>query len=102
MNDETVLISPSKMCQNHTHTQGGGWYKTNEVNVRRQVTNSQMPMYCARVRPNGKWKDPSLCFVLFLVVVFVVVGVSVLRCRRLSVKKTSQTYRYSRGWCCCR
>lgn len=33
MNDETVLISPSKMCQNHTHTQGGGWYKTNEVNA---------------------------------------------------------------------
>lgn len=48
MNDETVLVSRVKGAKhNHTHIQGDCCYKTNEVNVRRQVTNSQTPMYCA-------------------------------------------------------
>lgn len=69
MNDETVLVSPSKMCQNHTHThthtQGGSWYKTNEVNVRRQITNSQVPMYCVRVSTKWKMERPITLFLFF-------------------------------------
>lgn len=75
-----LLISPSKMCQNHTHTHTT-WLLVQDQRgqVRRQVTNSQMLMYCARV--STKWKvERPITFFEGFIFFFFVVGVSVLRC----------------------